>query len=122
MDLTPGEKTVLAQIRVLYRTGGREQLVKALMAQWPPSHFQTYQFAYAGLVEKRLVEEKSAQAFTITEAGLRAIGVTPAKPRIPVPRAPQQPPVVQPAPQPVAEKPRGSALSRLVKGLLSARS
>lgn len=118
MELTPGEKTVLAQIRVLYRTGGREQLVKALIAQWPPSHYETYRGAYAALVEKQLLEETSAQAFTITESGLRAIGVTPAKPRIPAPRAPQPLPVVQPAPQPLAAKPRGSALSRLVKGLL----
>ena len=37
MDLTPGEKAVLKQIRALHATESRrEHQLKALMMQWPP--------------------------------------------------------------------------------------
>lgn len=74
MDLTPGEKAVLAQIRALYKVSGREQLLKALLSQWPPTHHGAYGSAYAGLVAKRLIDQTSAQGFRITDAGLTAIG------------------------------------------------
>ena len=74
MDFTPGEKAVLGQIRALYKAGGRDQLLKALLLQWPPTHRSAYQSAYAGLIAKRLIDQTSAQAFRITDAGLMAIG------------------------------------------------
>jgi hypothetical protein len=118
MQLTPGEKTVLAQVRVLYQAAGREQPLKALIAQWPPTHYETYRTAYAALVAKQLLEETGAQIFRLTNAGLRAIGAAPVKPQPQAPRASQPGAVVQRAPQPAAPKPRRSMLSRLARGVL----
>ena len=93
MDLTPGEKAVLGQIRVLYSaTAQRDQPIKALTAQWLPAHYEAYRKAYGALLAKRLVQATSAQVFTITDAGLQAIGVATPRP-----------------------------LSRLVRGLLGAK-
>ena len=76
MDLTPGEKAVLGQIRALYATEARqEHQLKALMMQWPPIHHAAYKRAYGGLLAKLLIEDLNAQAFRLTEAGLSAIGV-----------------------------------------------
>ena len=76
MDLTPGERTVLNQVRALYAIEARrEHQIKALMMQWPPSHYATYQQAYAGLIAKLLLEDFGTQLFRLTEAGLDAIGV-----------------------------------------------
>jgi hypothetical protein len=110
MDLTPGEKTVLSQIRVLYTAApAREQQLKALMMQWPPIHCEPYKKAFGGLLEKELVQDAGAQTFRITDPGLRAMGVTttPKPPRV------QPRPAVEPARvAPVVAKRRG-LLSRL---------
>jgi hypothetical protein len=77
MDLTPGEKAVLAQIRVLYKIAGeRDQQHKALQMQWTPSHYDVYQRAFGSLLAKQLVEDAGAQCFRVTDTGLRAIGVS----------------------------------------------
>lgn len=114
MDLTPGEKAVLGQIRVLYSAASaREQQLKALMMQWPPIHCEAYKRAYGGLLAKALIQDLGAQEFRITDAGLKEIGVTTAaQPR------PQRPVVERPAPQVVPAnvvKPRGGFLSRLFR-------
>jgi len=122
MDLTPGEKAVLGQIRVLYSVAaGRDQHMKALRTQWPPTHCQAYERAYAGLLAKDLVQDVGAQIFRITDTGLNAIGVTTvAQPR-PQPRpVPEVPPAAPVTPRPVA-KPRRNLLSRFMSGLLRAR-
>lgn len=77
MDLTPGEKAVLAQIRVLYynNSAKREQQVKALLGLWPPTHHEAYRGAFAALVAKQLISDKRSQVFRITDAGLKAMGV-----------------------------------------------
>jgi hypothetical protein len=76
MDLTPGEKAVLGQIRVLYSTAAaRNHQIKSLMMHWPPSHHEAYQKSYVGLLAKQLIEPAGAQVFKITDAGLNAIGV-----------------------------------------------
>lgn len=81
MYLTPGEKAVLAQIRVLYKIAGeRDQQVKALHMQWTPSHYDAYEEAFGGLLSKQLVEDAGAQSFRITDAGLKAIGVATSRP------------------------------------------
>jgi hypothetical protein len=120
MDLTPGEKTVLRQIRALYATEARrEHQVKALMMQWPPIHHEAYQRAYGGLLAKLLIQDVDAQIFRITETGLGAIGV--AMPRAPVP--PAQPRRVDerksrpPVPPADAGKRQVGALSRLLGAL-----
>ena len=122
MDLTPGEKAVLAQIRVLYYNAAkREQQVKALLGLWPPTHYPTYRSAFAGLVAKQLISENGSQLFSITDTGLKAMGIA-----VPQPAAQQvaqrasiQQAKSPPAPATLPTKPatgiRG-ALSRL--GLL----
>lgn len=112
MDFSPGEKAVLGQMRVLYRTAGRDQQVKALTSQWPPTHYETYRSAYAGLAAKQLIRDSGAQTFSITDAGLRVLGVTP-----PAPRAETPPPARRAAAPAPASKPREGGLMRLVKGL-----
>jgi hypothetical protein len=82
MELTPGEKAVLKQIRALYATAARrEHQLKALMMQWPPIHHETYKRAYGGLLAKLLIQAVDAQVFRLTEAGLGAIGVAIPRPR-----------------------------------------
>ena len=122
MDLTPGEKTVLAQIRVLYSAASaREQQLKALMMQWPPIHCEAYNKAYGGLLAKELIQDLGAQLFRITDAGLKAIGVTTvAQPRL----QPRPVAEVRPVPQVSCHKvakPR-NLLSRFVSGLLRPRT
>jgi hypothetical protein len=76
VDLTPGEKAVLAQIRVLYYNAAkREQQVKALLGLWPPTHYETYRSAFAGLVAKQLISDNGSQLFKITDTGLKAMGI-----------------------------------------------
>jgi hypothetical protein len=89
VDLTPGEKAVLAQIRVLYYNAARrEQQVKALLGLWPPTHYETYRSAFAGLVAKQLISDNGSQLFRITDAGLKTMGI----------------PVPQPATRQVAQR------------------
>ena len=77
MEFTPGERAVLNQIRLLYASSSHtEQQMKALTMQWAPNHFESYRKAYGALIEKRLIDDVGTQIFRITEAGLRAIGVT----------------------------------------------
>ena len=122
MDLTPGEKAVLGQIRVLYATaGGRDQQVKALLMQWPPTHFDAYQKAYGSLLARAWIQDANGQSFRITDAGLKAIGVTPraAAPVVEERRAPQR----VPAPRATPVKAKGSGvLARFVTGLLRQRA
>lgn len=117
MDLTPGEKAVLAQIRVLYKEAGRDQQVKALTMQWPQTHYETYKTGYAGLVEKQLLQGLDAQRFRITDRGLTALGVPVPAPQthVAAPRRAGAQPIVPEIYREIA-KPRRSVLSRL-KGL-----
>jgi hypothetical protein len=76
VDLTPGEKAVLGQIRVLYyNRAQRDHQVKALLMLWPPTHHQAYESAFAGLVAKQLIGRRDAQFFRINDAGLRVMGI-----------------------------------------------
>ena len=125
MDLTPGEKAVLAQIRVLYYNAAkREQQVKAVLGLWPPTHYETYKSAFAGLVAKHLISDNGSQLFRITDAGLQTMGIAvpqPAARKVPQRAAIQHedraPASTKPPPKPVTGI-RG-ALSRL--GLLRPR-
>ena len=115
MDLTPGEKAVLGQIRMLYAASARtDQQMKALTTQWTPTHHDTYRKAYGALVARALIHDTGGQVFTITDAGLRAIGVA-------APRAQPQPVRVveaRPVPQPPmkVQAPRGGFFRRLLRG------
>jgi len=114
MDLTPGEKAVLAQMGVLYREAPGDHSLRALTGQWPAAHYQTYNNAYAALIAKRLIEATDAQAIRLTEMGRRAIGIVSTTVSAEAPRKVQQPPrprthmrVVRPV--------RRTVMSRLVK-------
>lgn len=112
MDLTPGEKAVLAQIRVLYKEAGRDQQTKALVMQWPPTHHDTYRNGFAGLMEKHLLQSIDAQSFRITDRGLSALGIAvPAPmPQVQAPRKEARPVEVY---RDLSPKPRRTVLSRL---------
>ena len=120
MDLTPGEKAVLGQIRVLYATEARrEHQVKALMMQWPPIHHEAYKRAYGGLLAKLLIQDVDAQIFRITESGLGAIGV--AVPKAQLQAQPQPRGADERKPRPAVPAATGKrqvgALSRLLGAL-----
>ena len=117
MELTPGERAVLGQIRVLYSSAGaRDQQVKALLMQWPPTHYEAYRRAYGGLLAKALIQDAGAQSFRITDAGLRAIGVAMPRPTVQISRPVEKRQASVETRQPA--KPKRSAFSRLVTGLL----
>ena len=119
MDFSPGERAVLAQMRHLYRAAGREQQIKALTMQWPPTHHETYRKAYAQLVAKQLIQDSHGQSFRITDAGLKALGVTPVIPPSPPPRAEAAPArQVQAAAQ---ARPQAPGLMGFFRGLLGRR-
>lgn len=118
MDFTPGERAVLGQIRVLYAASAQaDQQMKALTMQWTPTHHDTYQKAYFALIAKALIEDTGGQVFRITDAGLRAMGVTPTRPLLEPLRVVEP----RPAPQPArAQAPRVGFFRRAV-GLLRGR-
>jgi len=116
MDLTPGEKAVLGQIRVLYAEGAVEGLLSALIRQWPPAHYQAYSNSYAGLLAKRFIELKDAQTFKLTELGRKALGIAPASSPAAPPRKIERRPIrLRPVSAPEV---RPSVMSRFVRSLL----
>jgi hypothetical protein len=121
MDLTPGEKAVLRQIRALYATEARrEHQVKALMMQWPPIHQEAYNRAFGSLLAKLLIQNVDAQMFRITETGLGAIGVAVPKPQVlpqPAPHRVGERKSGPPAPSADTTKREGGAFSRLLGAL-----
>lgn len=78
MELNPSERSVLSQIQVLYESASRrEHQYKSLSMQWSALHYAAHQGGYMGLLAKRLIQNSTdAQAFRITDAGLRAMGIT----------------------------------------------
>jgi hypothetical protein len=113
MDLTPGERAVLGQIRMLYAASARtDQQMKALTMQWTPTHHDTYRKAYGALVARALIRDTGGQAFTITDAGLRAIGVTAPKPQPQPARVAQ----IRAVPQVAPKVARGGFFRRLLGG------
>jgi hypothetical protein len=118
MDLTPGERAVIGQIRVLYSAAAqRDQQLKALTMQWTPTHYETYRAAYASLVGKRLIEDAGTQLFRITDAGLNAIGVAVARPQPQVRREDERP--AQPVASREADKKPIKPAASGVRGVLS---
>lgn len=120
MEFTPGERAVLNQIRVLYASSSRtDQQMKALTMQWAPQHHESYRKAYGALIEKNLIDDAGTQTFRITEAGLRAIGVSVPRPQPIMPRlAPKPAPQTTP---PGGPQRRGGLLRRTL-GLLRGRA
>lgn len=113
MDLTPGERAVLGQIRMLYAASARtDQQMKALTMQWTPSHYDTYRKAYGALVARALIHDTGGQAFTITNAGLLAIGAAAPRPQ-PQPLRVAQ---IRPVPQVARKASHGGFFGRLLRG------
>jgi uncharacterized protein YjhX (UPF0386 family) len=119
MDFSPGERAVLAQMRHLYTAAGRDQQIKALTNQWPPTHHETYRRAYAELVAKQLIHDTHGQSFRITDAGLKALGVTPVIPPSPSPRVHAAP--ARPVQVVAQAKPQAPGLMGFVRGILGRR-
>ena len=111
MSYTPGEKAILAQLRHLWSSAAvREQQVKVLVTQWPASHVETYSKAFQSLITAGLIEHTGGQTFSITDAGLLAIGAEIPKPQ------PKQSSSPKPAPVVVQEPPkkRSGFIARLL--------
>ena len=79
MELTPGERALLGQLRDLYAgTSKREHSLGTVTGQWPPIHYEAYKEVLKSLVAKRLLDTiGSGHALRITDEGLRAMGVNP---------------------------------------------
>ena len=119
MDLSPGEKAVLGQIRVLYQEAAGDQLFRALIGQWPPAHYQAYADAYERLMVKGFIQATNGQAFTLTDKGLKTLGLARPAPPVETPCKVQRRPV---HPRPIIKaEPRRSMLSRLVGSFLGRR-
>jgi hypothetical protein len=75
LDLIPGERAVLMQIRDIFLEGSaRIYRLNMLMARWPAGHLDAYKGGLVGLVKRGLLAESpDGQAFTITSAGLKAL-------------------------------------------------
>ena len=78
MQLTPGERAVLNQLRELYANSSkRDQPVSALTRQWPAVHYQAYESVLSVLLDRGLAQMvNNGQAIRISDAGLSALGVT----------------------------------------------
>ena len=75
MELVPGERAVLTQIRDLFLEASvRTYRLNVLTARWPPIHFPAYLAGYAGLVSKGLIAKSADERFfSITNAGMKAM-------------------------------------------------
>ena len=80
MDLKPGERAVLGQIRVLFlEASGRTFRLRELTSRWPVLHYDAYSGGYASLIKRGLIAGSAdGQGFGITSAGFKAMAITPA--------------------------------------------
>lgn len=102
MDLTPGERAILNQLRQLHTSSStRTHPMTAVTSHWPALHYEAYRNSFAGLIGKRLVKpEANGQLVRLTDAGFQALG-------LPLPPAPAIKPAAEPAkstPQKQTEK------------------
>ena len=79
MELTPSERAVLGQIRVLFlEASGQAFRLRELTSRWPVLHHDAYRGGYAGLMKMGLIAGSAdGQGFSITSAGLKAMAVAP---------------------------------------------
>jgi hypothetical protein len=82
MELTPSERAVLGQIRVLFlEASGRTFRLRELTSRWPVLHHDAYSGGYAGLIKIGLIAGSAdGQGFSVTSAGLKAMAVAPITP------------------------------------------
>jgi hypothetical protein len=95
MDLTPGERAILRQLRQLYAgSAHRAHPMTAVTSHWPAVHYEAYRNSFAGLVGKKLVQpEASGQLVRLTDNGFRALGLD----------VPAAAPAIKPAAAPAAK-------------------
>ena len=76
MDLTPGERAILNQLKELYsKASKRDYHLTAITSQWPPIHYDAYRSVLIALADKNLIRcDQETQWLRITDLGLRAIG------------------------------------------------
>jgi len=77
VDLTPGERALLGQLRDLYSsTSKREHPLGTITGQWPPIHYEAYKDVLKSLVARRLLDAVgNGHALRITDEGFQAMGL-----------------------------------------------
>ena len=77
MDLTPGDRAILNQLRQLHMASAtRVHPMTAVTCQWPALHYEAYRSSFSGLIGKRLVQpEANGQLVRLTEAGFQVLGL-----------------------------------------------
>lgn len=77
MDLTPGERAILSQLRQLYAgSSNRAHPMTAVTCHWPAVHYEAYRSSFSGLIGKRLVQpEANGQMVRLTAAGFEVLGL-----------------------------------------------
>ena len=81
MELTPGERAMLSQLRELYvATSKKEHALGAITSQWPAMHVEAYKGVLRGLVDKKLLEARDkGRSVRITDAGALLMGIADAE-------------------------------------------
>ena len=96
MDLTPGERAILNQLRHLQTSSAtRVHPMTAVTSHWPALHYEAYRHSFSGLIGKKLVQpEANGQMVRLTAEGFEALGLAvPPPPAVAVRRAaPKAPP------------------------------
>jgi len=84
MELTPGERAILNQLRHLHvRSSTRVHPMTAVTSQWPALHYEAYRSSFSGLIGKRLVQaEANGQLVRLTPAGFEMLGLAVPPPAI----------------------------------------
>jgi len=75
VELTPGERLILRQLKDLYSsTSRREHPLGKLTDQWPAMHVEAYRAVLGSLISKNLVElDDRGRSLRITDGGMRAM-------------------------------------------------
>src|SRR5687768_10041830 len=98
MELTPGERAILGQLRDLYTSTSKlEHPLPTITSQWLPPLFEAYKGVLSGLVTKGFLRATNqGRSVEITAEGLKAMGIQIASARASV--APSPPPRTQTVP------------------------
>ena len=113
MELTPGERAILSQLRDLYTSTTKlEHPLQTITSQWLPPVFEAYKGVLSGLVAKGFLRATNkGRAVEITAEGLKAMGVRIAA-ESPAQSVPPSPPRRTVAPQLSAAGKRDSRPAR----------
>jgi hypothetical protein len=75
VELVPGERAVLRQVRDLFLEASvRTYRLNMLTSRWPATHYEAYERGYVGLVKRGFISASAANGlFSITNAGMKAM-------------------------------------------------